>query len=155
MQTCRGKGESEGKPSCYRGPDRGGPSSRLVNRKLIPDLASWTQCFGVYAMVIISKEPERAKHLFVYMSLIAKCSSTSCCGPGGPRSAVKKGLVVSYRGISSCLQSRKTRSVFSAQTHRPWEKQPESFTALSALTRRQGHTCNGGISLQRAGMECR
>ena len=46
----------------------------LENRKLIPDLATWVQCFSIYAAVVISKEPERAKNLLAYMSLIAKCS---------------------------------------------------------------------------------
>ena len=44
------------------------------SRKLIPDLATWIQCFSIYAAVIITKEPERAKNLLAYMSLIAKCS---------------------------------------------------------------------------------
>ena len=46
----------------------------LENRKLIPDLATWVQCFGVYSAIIISKEPEWAKNLLAYMALIAKCS---------------------------------------------------------------------------------
>ena len=46
----------------------------LENRKLIPDLATWVQCFMIYSAVLISKEPDRAKNLLAYMSLIAKCS---------------------------------------------------------------------------------
>ena len=46
----------------------------MESRKLIPDLATWIQCFSIYAAVIITKEPERAKNLLAYMSLIAKCS---------------------------------------------------------------------------------
>ena len=46
----------------------------LENRKLIPDLATWVQCFIIYSAVLISKEPDRAKNLLAYMSLIAKCS---------------------------------------------------------------------------------
>ena len=46
----------------------------MEHRKLIPNLATWVQCFNIYAAVIISKEPERARNLLGYMSLIAKCS---------------------------------------------------------------------------------
>ena len=46
----------------------------MESRKLIPDLATWIQCFSIYAAVIITKEPERARNLLAYMSLIAKCS---------------------------------------------------------------------------------
>ena len=46
----------------------------MESRKLIPDLATWIQCFSIYAAVITTKEPERAKNLLAYMSLIAKCS---------------------------------------------------------------------------------
>ena len=46
----------------------------MEHRKLIPDFATWVQCFNIYAVVVISKEPERAKNLLAYMSLIAKCS---------------------------------------------------------------------------------
>ena len=42
--------------------------------KLIPDLATWVQCFGIYAAVITSKDPTRIKNLFAYLTLIAKCS---------------------------------------------------------------------------------
>lgn len=46
----------------------------MERRKLIPDLATWIQCFGIYAAVITTKEPERMKNLLAYMCLIAKCS---------------------------------------------------------------------------------
>lgn len=46
----------------------------MEHRKRIPDFATWVQCFNIYAVVIIAKQPERAKNLLAYMSLIAKCS---------------------------------------------------------------------------------
>ena len=49
----------------------------MEHRKRIPDFATWVQCFNIYAVVIIAKEPERAKNLLAYMSLIAKCSLSS------------------------------------------------------------------------------
>ena len=30
----------------------------MESRKLIPDLATWIQCFSIYAAVIITKQPE-------------------------------------------------------------------------------------------------
>ena len=47
----------------------------IENRKLIPDLATWVQCFSIYSAVIISKAPDRAKNLLAYMTSIAKCSA--------------------------------------------------------------------------------
>ena len=46
----------------------------LETRKLIPDLATWVQCFGIYAAIITSKDPTCMKNMFVYLTLIAKCS---------------------------------------------------------------------------------
>ena len=43
-------------------------------RKLIPDLATWIQCFALYMAVITKKEPDRAKNLLAYMTTIAKAS---------------------------------------------------------------------------------
>ena len=45
-----------------------------LSRKLIPDMATWIQCFALYAAVITVKEPGRAGDLFAYMSTIAKAS---------------------------------------------------------------------------------
>lgn len=46
----------------------------MESRKLIPDLATWIQCFSIYTAVITTKEPERVKNLLAYTLLIAKCS---------------------------------------------------------------------------------
>ena len=37
-------------------------------RKLIPDLATWLQCFCIYAAVIAEHEPDSTKSLFAYAS---------------------------------------------------------------------------------------
>ena len=42
----------------------------LESRKLIPDLATWIQCFSIYAAVVISKELERAKNQLVAISKV-------------------------------------------------------------------------------------
>ena len=44
------------------------------SRKLIPDLATWMQCFALYTAVITNKEPERISNLLAYMVTIAKAS---------------------------------------------------------------------------------
>lgn len=44
------------------------------SRKIIPDFATWVQCFSVYMAVVTAKDPDRTKNLLAYLSLIAKCS---------------------------------------------------------------------------------
>lgn len=44
-------------------------------RKMIPDLATWLQCFAVYMAVITNKEPDRTNNLLAYMVTIAKAST--------------------------------------------------------------------------------
>ena len=44
-------------------------------RKLIPDLATWVQCFSLYMAVITEKDPGRTKSLLAYMTVIAKAST--------------------------------------------------------------------------------
>ena len=46
----------------------------LQTQCLVPDLATWVQCFSVYAAVVISTFPERAQGLMAYMTDIAKAS---------------------------------------------------------------------------------
>ena len=43
-------------------------------RKIILDLATWVQCFPLYATVIWAQKPERMPDLMVYASDIAKAS---------------------------------------------------------------------------------
>ena len=44
----------------------------LQSRQVIPDLATWLQCFTIYAAVIASKQPSRLSELLTYMSIITK-----------------------------------------------------------------------------------
>jgi hypothetical protein len=44
-------------------------------RKLIPDLATWIQCFAVYMGVVTEHDPGRTKSLLAYLSTIAKASA--------------------------------------------------------------------------------
>ena len=43
-------------------------------KKLIPDLATWVQCFSIYAAVLGSQYPDRIPDLLGYAAFIAKCS---------------------------------------------------------------------------------
>ena len=69
------KGKVKSIPNAVKGQIMVIQAANLIeSRKLIPDLATWIQCFSIYSAMIISKEPEHAKNLVAYMSLIAKCS---------------------------------------------------------------------------------
>ena len=46
----------------------------MHTRKIIPDLATWCQCFAVYVAVLIPHQPSRLEDLMAYQSLIAKAS---------------------------------------------------------------------------------
>ena len=43
-------------------------------KKLIPDLATWVQCFALYVAVLAPHQPSRVPDLMAYMSCIAKAS---------------------------------------------------------------------------------
>ena len=43
-------------------------------KRLIPDLATWVQCFSIYMAVLISQHNERTPSLLMYMASIAKLS---------------------------------------------------------------------------------
>ena len=44
------------------------------SKKLIPDLATWLQCFAIYMAMAVGAEPDRVKSLLAYMTTIAKAS---------------------------------------------------------------------------------
>ena len=46
----------------------------LQSRRVIPDLATWLQCFAIYAAVIAAKQPSCLPDLLACMSIIAKAS---------------------------------------------------------------------------------
>ena len=43
-------------------------------RRLIPDFATWAQCFAIFTAVISGREPNRVADLMAYLSIIAKAS---------------------------------------------------------------------------------
>lgn len=46
----------------------------MQSRKMIPDLATWVQCFSVFCTVVIAKSPSRLAELMAYQTTIAKAS---------------------------------------------------------------------------------
>ena len=46
----------------------------LQSRKIIPDLATWSQCFAVYMAVLTPYQPTRIVDLMAYHTIIAKAS---------------------------------------------------------------------------------
>lgn len=49
-------------------------SDLAQSKKLIPDIATWVQCFSLYATVLITQSPDRAPTLMGYMAKICKFS---------------------------------------------------------------------------------
>lgn len=43
----------------------------LQSRKVIPDIATWSQCFALYVAAVASHQPERVADLMAYQSLAA------------------------------------------------------------------------------------
>lgn len=43
-------------------------------RKIIPDFATWVQCFALYTATLATKSPERIPDLMAYQTIIAKAS---------------------------------------------------------------------------------
>ena len=69
------KGKAKGAPSSLEGQILVIQAADLVeSRKIIPDLATWVQCFSIYMAVATAKDPDRTKNMLAYLSLIAKCS---------------------------------------------------------------------------------
>ena len=44
-------------------------------KRLIPDIATWIQCYALYMAVVMTKRPERASSMLMYMSSIANLSN--------------------------------------------------------------------------------
>ena len=44
-------------------------------KKLIPDLATWIQCFTIFMAIITKHQPDRSSELLAYMNLIVRAST--------------------------------------------------------------------------------
>lgn len=65
-----------------RGPDCGGERDVNGARKLIPDLATWMQCFALYMAITTDKNTGCTKSMQAYMTIIAKASTKYMCTSG-------------------------------------------------------------------------
>ena len=109
----------------------------LETKKLIPDLATWVQCFSLYAAVVVSKEPERAKNLLAYMSLIAKCS-------------------MKYRWPSWAVYDLNFRQEAAETGRKDWSKvDPSTYTqCFTGATINQENWCRRCHSIDHASDSC-
>lgn len=46
----------------------------LQSRKVIPDFATWSQCFAIYVAVVATHQPKRVTDLMAYQSVVARAS---------------------------------------------------------------------------------
>ena len=70
------KGRSKGLPQMLEGQVILIQSADLVqSRKMIPDLATWLQCYSLYVAVMAAKHPERITELMAYQSQITRASA--------------------------------------------------------------------------------
>ena len=70
------KGRSKGLPQMLEGQVILIQSADLVqSRKMIPDLATWLQCYSLYVAVMAAKHPERTTELMAYQSQITRSST--------------------------------------------------------------------------------
>ena len=51
------------------------------NRREVPDLLSWVQCFGMYAAVLFSSQPDKTQQLYAYQTMIVR-EARRCGGKG-------------------------------------------------------------------------
>ena len=84
----------------------------LQSRKVIPDLATWSQCFALYVAILAPAQPERVQDLMAYQAIIAKASSK-------------------YRWPSWVVYDQNFRLEVAGNPDQPWAKVDPSIYALS------------------------
>ena len=58
-----------------------GSSAKHPQRREVPDILSWIQCFGIYISVMASKFPERVPHMLAYQTMLVR-EARRCGGRG-------------------------------------------------------------------------
>ena len=84
----------------------------LQSRKVIPDSATWSQCFALYVAILAPAQPERVQDLMAYQAIIAKASSK-------------------YRWPSWVVYDQNFRLEVAGNPDQPWAKVDPSIYALS------------------------
>ena len=59
----------------------GGPSSKSTGRREVPDMLSWLHCFSLYAAIVCSHRPDRARQMWTYQTLMIT-EARRCGGRG-------------------------------------------------------------------------
>ena len=73
------------------------------SRKMIPDLATWLQCFALYMAVLADKEPDPTGNLLAYMVTITKAS-------------------MKYSWLSWVVYNQNFRQEAADNSHKDWAK---------------------------------
>ena len=55
----------------------GSPSPRNMGQREVPDMLSWLHCFSLYAAIVCSYRPDRARQMWAYQALMI----TEACRP--------------------------------------------------------------------------
>lgn len=84
----------------------------LQSRKVIPDLATWAQCFAMYVAVLAPVQPERVPDLMAYQAIISKASTK-------------------YKWPSWIVYDQNFRQEMSGNPRQSWAKVDPSIYALS------------------------
>ena len=53
------------------------------NRREVPDILSWIQCFGMYACVVAAQRPEKIHQLLAYQTMVVREARRWGGGGGG------------------------------------------------------------------------
>lgn len=115
---------------------QGGPKSPRQRRE-VPYLLSWIQCFGVYICVVASKHPERVSQLLAYQTMLVR-EARRCGGSGW------MGYDRMFR-----LQAASGEQV-------DWSQLNSSLYATTFLAQQngRGRTCQHCLETDHSGPEC-
>lgn len=73
--------EAERRRATQEGESASAPYGHRANRREVPDMLSWLGCFSLYAAVVCSKHPKKARELWAYQAMII--SEHRRCGGRG------------------------------------------------------------------------
>ena len=60
----------------------GSPGPRSMRRREVPDMLSWLHCFSLYAAIVSSHRPDRARQMWAYQALMIT-EARRCGGVAG------------------------------------------------------------------------
>lgn len=109
----------------------------VQNRKIIPDLATWCQCYSLFIAVVTQKKPERVPELMAYLSTIAKAS-------------------LNYRWPSWIIYDQNFRQEAAGNPTQSWAKVDASLYAqcFTGQAARAENWCSRCQCLEHATLQC-